>query len=119
MLKVIREDTLSWSFTDFWLNNSLIALISQVPKHFDWLIGMSANEVLNLDECLLDSPPYRQRLNRCDAHLQEVEQCLRSVLKSARSVIAHTQGTHPSPCFIYCRVIGAIWSLCRFSPRTW
>lgn len=51
-------------------------------------------DVLDLEECFLDSPPYRQRLARCDNHLQEVEQCLRNVLKAARSVISVTEGKH-------------------------
>ncbi|PJF17794.1 hypothetical protein PSACC_02406 [Paramicrosporidium saccamoebae] len=48
-------------------------------------------DVVNLEECFLDSPPYRQRLARCDTYLQEVEQCLRTVLKTARTVITGTE----------------------------
>lgn len=46
---------------------------------------------VGLEECFLDSPPYRERLSRCDGHLQEVEQCLRLVLKNARAVIVSSQ----------------------------
>lgn len=49
-------------------------------------------DVVGLEECFLDSPLYRERLTRCDTHLQAIEQCLRTVLKSARSVIAVTEG---------------------------
>lgn len=49
-------------------------------------------DVLELGECFLDSPPYRARLQRCDTHLVEIEQCLRTVLKTARGVISATHG---------------------------
>lgn len=54
----------------------------------------STEDVIDLEECFLDSPPYRDRLGRCDQHLQDVEHCLRSVLKTARGVITATHGTH-------------------------
>lgn len=49
-------------------------------------------DVVELEECFLDSPLYRERLTKCDNHLQAIEQCLRTALKSARSVIAVTNG---------------------------
>lgn len=49
-------------------------------------------DVIDLEDCFLDSPPYRDRLTKCDQHVQDVEHCLRNVLKTARGVINATHG---------------------------
>lgn len=44
------------------------------------------NDVIDLEDCLLDSPPYRERLARCDNYLSNIEGSLRTLIKTAREL---------------------------------
>lgn len=56
-----------------------------------------SGDVVDLNECFVDSPPYRRQLAQCDGHLAELEHCLRGLLKGARAVIDTTQGRMARP----------------------
>lgn len=44
------------------------------------------DDIINLKDCDLDSPPLRKQLHECDKHLFDVENCLKSIAKAAKGV---------------------------------
>lgn len=48
-------------------------------------------DIIELEDCFQDGPHYRDKLIRCDNHLQALEHGLKDVLKSARSVIEQSR----------------------------
>lgn len=52
-----------------------------------------SEEVIDLEDCLLDGPLYRQKISDCEMYLLSVEHSLKNVVKAARGVIDLTHRT--------------------------
>lgn len=52
--------------------------------------------MIDLEDCLLDSPLHRERLARCDNYLGSVESSLRTLVKTARELVTLLQALSQS-----------------------
>ncbi len=48
-------------------------------------------DAIDLEECFLDSPPFRRKLAHCDTHLGEMEQCIKTAVRAARALAETTR----------------------------